>query len=598
MIVAADPKVIAPAPLRAERLVRLSTEEQNAYGRAGLQAQYEQVDTVVATNGYQVVGTTEIIDVSGTNVTTQSPQFLRLLDRVRNGELDVVVVSDISRVARPDNLASLAVLDVFAQNSCLINAAGTVVNFSNPEGFIAGGVQAIVAGYFRMTTLRRIYAAKEINRRRGWLTSSRKTLALGISWDRQERKFFYNDDIGRVVEAFRFMDEERPSLSAVGRRVRVHPANVRGMLENEIYATGYKVYREKCDLSAKRVGPGGKQRARPRIARAPDEVIRVKVIEQPAVSIERFQRVQEVLKEVRLNYAATNTKMRQPTLCSAIGRCFCGQPLYVSVNGKRHKDGSKGAGYYLCKTRHAKYAGTMPRCGQPWIARPILDRLVVAFFKETLANVEVLSGIISGSLRRSAELIPFPAAGPEQALQKLHSRMRRLQEMCESEVLEIAEYRRRRSELREQIAALENVPSTPSAKTEGTETVHRLCELIVRAVSGFDRADPKAQKGIIQSVFSNVVFLQESICGFTFAPSFIAELGPEASVSSETIYLDPPFRLREPVPDGSKRCSCCKEPRPVSDFYHRRAQCRACFNGKLQRKKRARSGEKSALPDG
>lgn len=583
------------APLRAERLVRLSTEEQNAYGRAGLQTQYEQVDSVIAANGYQLVGTTEIIDVSGTNVTTHSPLFLRLLARVESGEVQVVVVSDISRVARPENLASLAVLDVFARHNCIINAAGTVVDFGNPEGFIAGGVQAIVAGYFRMTTLRRIQAAKEVNRRRGWLTTSSRTLALGISWDKQERKFFYNAEIHRVVEAFRLMDAERLSLSEIGRRVGVHPANVRGVLENEIYATGDKVYREKCDLSVKRVGPGGKQRARPRIARAPDEVIRVKVIERPAVSLERFQRVQEALKEVRLNYSAINTAARQPTLCSVIGRCYCGQPLYVSVNGKRHEDGSKAAGYYLCKTRHAKYAGRMPKCGQPWIARPLLDRLLVTFFKQRLSDVELLSGTISGSLRRGAEVIPFPTAGPEQALEKLKRREQRLVEMCECEVIGIAEFRQRRRELRGQIAALENIPANASATADSAITVRRLCELVVRAVSGFDRADPSAQKAILQSVFSDVFFLQESICAFTFAPSFIADVGRGINVASETIYLEPPFRLREPVPDGYKRCTCCQEPRPVSDFYRKRAQCRDCFNGKLLRKKRVRSAEKASL---
>ena len=574
-------------PLRAERLVRLSTEEQNALGRAGLQAQYDQVDATIAAHGYQIVGTTEIIDVSGTNVTTHCPAFLSLLERVKLGEVEVVVVSEISRLARPDNLASLAVLDVFARHNCLVNAGGSEINFANPAGFFMGGVQALMAGHSRMTLMRKVHAAKEINRKRGWLATSYKSLALGISYSKDARKFFYNDQIHRVVEAFRLMDEERLSLSEIGRRIDVHPGNVRGVLENEIYSTGYKVYDEKCDLSVKSIGPGGKQRARPRIARSPDEIIRVKVIDQPAVSLERFERVQQALKEVRSNYTTTNTNARQSTLCSIFGRCgFCGQPRYVSVNGKRRKDGSKGPGYYLCKSHHSKYVGTIPKCQQGWIPRPKLDAVLISFFQETLTNVELLAAVINGSARRAADVISFPVAGPEQALEKLKRRERRLLEMCESETISIAEYRERRSKLREEISRLENFPTAPAQRLGNALTFEKLAQLVVRAVTGFDRAEPSTQKAILLGIFREVFFRNEAITSFSFAPTFIVELGAEANIPTETIHLDQPFRLREPVPAGCKRCSCCQEVRPFSDFYRNRRQCKICFNGILQRGKR------------
>ncbi len=593
-----SPLNVRPQRLRAERLARLSCEEQNSLGRAGLQAQYNQVDAAIAAQGYQVIGTTEIIDVSGTNVTTHCPAFLNLLERIKTGEVQVVVVSEISRLARPDNLASLAVLDVFARHNCLLNAAGSEINFSNPAGFFMGGVQALMAGHSRMTLLLKVHAAKEINRRRGWLTTSFKALALGISWSKDTRKFFYNDQIHRVVEAFRLMDEERLSLSEIGRRIGVHPGNVRGLLENEIYSTGNKVYDEKCDLSVKCIGPGGKQRARPRIKRLPAEIISVRVIDQPAVSIERFQRVQQALKEVRLNYAATNTNVRQPTMCSVFGRCgFCGEPLYVSVNGKRRKDGSKGPGYYMCKSRHPKYAGTIPKCQGGWTPRPNLDRVMISFFQETLTNIELLSAILSASARRAADIIPFPVAGPEQALEKLQRRERRLLEMCESETITIAEYRARRSKLRKEIDALKNLAAVPAQRGDNALTLERLAQLVVRAITGFDRADPHAQKAILQGIFAEVFFREEAITAFRFAPSFIAELGQGMNVSTQTIHLDQPFRVREPVPKGHKRCTCCQEPRPFSDFYRNRRQCRRCFNGPLQYKKRKRMAQKSGNGD-
>jgi hypothetical protein len=47
-----------------------------------------------------------------------------------------------------------------------------------------------------------------------------------------------------------------------------------------------------------------------------------------------------------------------------------------------------------------------------------------------------------------------------------------------------------------------------------------------------------------------VFFRHESVSAFRFAPTFIAEVGQGANVSTETIHLEQPFRLREPVPEG------------------------------------------------
>jgi DNA invertase Pin-like site-specific DNA recombinase len=574
--------------LRAAQLVRLSTEEQNALGRAGLQAQYEQTNATIAANGYQLVASIELVNVSGTSV-AHAPEFQRLLALVRDG-LQVVVVSEISRLIRPESLESLAVLDVFARHNCLINAGGTLIDFENPDGFLAGALHAVLAGHSRMTLLRKVQAAKEINRRRGWLATSHKCLPLGVSYDKSTRKFFYNEAIHRVVEGFRLMDEERLSLSEVGRRIGVHPGNVRGLLEQEIYATGYRVYSKKCDLSVKRVGVGGKQRARPRIARAPDEIIRVKVIDIPAVPIERLKRVQEALKEIRLNYTTTNTRARQPTLCSVIGRCgACGLPLYVSVNGKRRKDGGKGAGYYMCKGHYPAYAGTVPKCSSGWIRRPLLDRVMVAFFQETLTNPDLLSAIISGSMKRcAAKVLPFTSPTAQEAIEKLKKRDARLLAMCEQGVITISEFRERRAKLNKEIQLLREA----SSKTHRPDTelsVERLAQLVVRAVRGFNRiADPAAQKSILREVFHEVFFLGESISAFSFSASFVAELGDGAGLSTGTIHLETPFRLRPPVPEGQKRCSCCGICQSRDQFYKKRAQCCACLRKKRTNRRCAR----------
>ena len=155
-------------------------------------------------------------------------------------------------------MESLSALGMFAKHGCLLVADSQEINFAEPQGFLTGGLQALLAGHERMTMLRKITAAKEANRRKGWLACSYKTLPLGVSYDKAALRYFYNEQIHRVTEAFRLMDEEQVSLSEIGKRIGIHPNATRGLLENELY-TGWRVYDEKRDLSAKRLRKGGRQ---------------------------------------------------------------------------------------------------------------------------------------------------------------------------------------------------------------------------------------------------------------------------------------------------------------------------------------------------
>jgi hypothetical protein len=269
--------------------------------------------------------------------------------------------------------------------------------------------------------------------------------------------------------------------------------------------------------------------------------------------------------------------------------------MYVSASGKRRKDGSKGSGCYLCKSHHPKYAGTMPKCQQGWIKRPKLDAVLISFFQKTLTNVELLSAIISTSARRSAEVIPFPVVGPEQVLEKLRRRDRRWLDMCASETITITECQERRATLRQEMAALENRLAETAQRNDEGMTIDKLADFLVRSVTGFDRAEPDAQKAILQGVFDSVFWRGLEITAFRFARSFVADFGQAKNALSETIHLDPPFRILEPAAEGHKRCSCCQETRPVSAFYRGRRQCIGCFNGRLKREKRQKKSQKPRL---
>lgn len=96
-------------------------------------------------------------------------------------------------------------------------------------------------------------------------------------------------------------------------------------------------------------------------------------------------------------------------------------------------------------------------------------------------------------------------------------------------------------------------------------------------------------------VFREVFFREESITAFRFSKKFLADLGDASLFTDETIQLESPFRIREPMPKGHKRCNTCNETKPMEAFYKRRSQCRECFNTKLQQMKRKKKKEQQGL---
>jgi hypothetical protein len=341
---------------------------------------------------------------------------------------------------------------------------------------------------------------------------------------------------------------------------------------------GWRVYDEKRDPAVKIARAGGRRGGRPKIARAPDEIIRVRVIEEPAIAPERFARVQAALKEVRRNHASSHTA-RHPSLCTTIGRCgCCAEPLYATANGKKRKNG-ENYGYYCCKSHYPEYAGTLPKCANGWVRRDALDELLVAFCQQTLTDPVLLAAIIDASARRTAEILrPFPAPSPDDAVARLRQKDKRLVEMCEAETLTIEEFRARRAVLRKEIECLENIKRQTTDEQPAQVSLAQLARQITRAAVRFaNLRDKHAQKTLLIQLFGEVLFRGESITGFRFSNKFLADVGGDAVLGGGMVQLETPFRLREPVPAGHKRCKCCGQFRPFADYYTRRAQCRPCY---------------------
>src|SRR5581483_425350 len=163
------------------------------------------------------------------------------------------------------------------------------------QGRMMGMLNAMMAGNERIDIIERAWGAKEAKRRAGEFPQSAICLPFGVSYSK-ERGWFYTKDAEKVKEAFKQFLAGNTNYNYLSRLVGVSNRGVVSILRNPIFI-GWRVIAEKRDLSprARRTKVDGRQKDRPKMRREPEDVIRVKVIDEPLISEADFARVQKVM---------------------------------------------------------------------------------------------------------------------------------------------------------------------------------------------------------------------------------------------------------------------------------------------------------------
>lgn len=592
-----------PAPLRAVVWLRVSTEEQSE--GAGLPRQRESARRVAEAKGYEVVEIIEVIDVSGTS-TTLAPEMQRLVQMAESGQVDVVIVSEMSRLLRPDDLSSLAILDSFKRAGVLIDVGGSVVDFASPEGFLTGGIQAILGGHERMQMLRKMMQSKEERRRMGKCPGSAITLPTGIGYDRKKEEWHTTDQLWPIQEAFRLLHEGQVgSILEAARAVGVNDRTLANQLRNPIYK-GIRVIDTRRDLSVKCVKADGRQGDRPKMKRAPDDVIRVRVFPEGSEPVDPmvWDSVNKLLDQISMAYKLKVEQNAGIHLLSGLGRCgYCSQPLYT-----KKRSGRGGLGHYVCACQCTK--NTLPRCKQPWNRIEGLEELTLAFVGKTLSDDKLVADIIGESDRRARDTVSsFPLGGPdlEKQMDQVKRRERRLMDAYEGGAVDLDELKERKGKLAEERARIRRLAEAQRgaeldiAEKAGMEAAN----LVAKGARALEASTSDAErKELIKSLFSEIYFRGESIIAFTFAPGLLPPDGGEsfAGIAHGLVSLGEPFCLdgpKEPAPQGLKCCTRCGETKPVDEFHRKRtdggdgggnrvAGCKACKNAQNAERRRGR----------
>jgi DNA invertase Pin-like site-specific DNA recombinase len=367
-------------------LLRVSTADQADEDRAGLPRQAEANRRTIARHSLHVIQQIRLIDVSGA-ATLHAPEIQEMLGLIRAGQVRGIVIADFDRLLRPDDFRSLAILQDIKESSALIYLPDQVLDLNTQAGFLMSGLQSVIAGNELAQIKKRMLGAKEEKRRQGKHPGNHLCLPTGVGYDRQTEAYFYTPEAERVREVFDlFHAQGVHNLYELGRRTEFSPQTLKNLLSNELYI-GWRHYKHKR-APERRLTDTGRRADRRKVARAPHEAIRVKVIQEPLIQEEVFWEVQEILAEKKQHFTARRDASRDLFLFKGVLRCgHCGSPLYTVPGGK----GGPNKDYYYCRTLHdAMYRKNGERCQSGYQRRARVEDEVNGFISEKLSSKEYI----------------------------------------------------------------------------------------------------------------------------------------------------------------------------------------------------------------
>lgn len=492
-------------------IVRVSTEEQAAQDRAGLPRQRDAIARVANANGLEIIEVVELAGVSGT-ITGKHPEILRVLQMVKQKAIAGIVLADLDRLFRPKRAGDFGIFNAFEDAGASIWTDSGSFDFSDDNGILMSLIRGAIAGSELRGMMRRVVQAREKKRLNGELGGPKILLPTGVDYDFDSRKWSYTEKVVTVQEAFRIVDEERlANMSAIGKRLGINPATLRLWLRNPIYK-GIRLINQKRGNEiavARKFHPPGKRRDRRKIRRSEGEIIERQVISAPAVSPERWDRVQTILNDTGLRWrkdrAAAGTQIN---LGSGILKCgYCGGRLYASSG--RNKKHPNRPGYYYCRRNHYLSKRTGGCCVQKNIQKGHLDTLLREFVCEYLTTDQVLETLATSIEQRVEQPVDVAPS-----LKSLEAREARLYEGFERGVIPPEKLRERLALIKEDRDRLLDLGREHARLRQRAQQSAGLLQAVIAGAFAFRRlSTTEEQKLALSQMFSEITVTDCSVTG-------------------------------------------------------------------------------------
>lgn len=366
--------------MKAIELIRVSTEGQAAQDRAGIPAQREINRKTAKAYGLEIVRSIEMADVSGASVLF-APEMQELLRLIQSPDIHGVVAREFSRLMRPENFEDFKLLQAFADTRTMLYLPEGPIDLTSKMGRMWGGIRALMAGMEISEIKERMWAGKESMRRAGKFPCGDHILPYGVGYDRKTNKFYYKPEAEKVAEVFRRLLSGESNYNRLSDYLGLSRGSVKNILTNPIYM-GWRVIDQKRDMSpaARRVRHDGRQADRRKVKRAPDEIIRVQVIDKPLVSEAAFNRAQWMIKRKTEQDLRMRVKVGHFTYNGFLWCAKCDDRMHTFRNQFDRY-------YYICSNRKRRDEAGQSLCpSSEYLNRNKLEAMLDDLFYERLTS--------------------------------------------------------------------------------------------------------------------------------------------------------------------------------------------------------------------
>jgi DNA invertase Pin-like site-specific DNA recombinase len=292
---------------------------------------------------------------------------------MQSTEIHGVVTREFSRLMRPENFADYALLQAFVDSQTILYLPEGPIDLTSKTGRLMGTIRAAIAGLERTEILERVWTAKEEKRRRGELAQGKIVLPWGVGYE-SARGFYYKPEAHKVHEAFRQFLAGNQSYQKLAHLLGVTPRGMHIIMRNPIW-TGWRLIDKKRDTSpaGRYVRLNGRQADRRKIARADEDIIRVRVIHEPLISEQDFNAVQRMMDLKQAKHWRARPYIEHRFTYNGFLTCSqCGEVIHTAL---ARRD------YYACKGRRTRHT-----CSARYMARERLERQLDSLFAKTLTN--------------------------------------------------------------------------------------------------------------------------------------------------------------------------------------------------------------------
>jgi len=506
--------------MKAVEFLRVSTQEQGGDDRAGLPRQKEANALTVQKHDLTIIKSVQIVDVSGTSV-IHTPEIKDLINMMHSGQIQGVVVADWDRLIRLDNFNDFALLQHFKETGTMIFLPDQVIDLNTQSGFLIGGFQSIISGNELTQIKKRMLDAKEVKRKNGEHPNCDITLPLGVAYDRENKRFYYTEEAQKVKILFHmFCNEGIKNYCELERQTGIKHRTLVNLLKNEIYI-GFRTYTEKRGAE-KVIKPDGRQSDRKKVKRAPDEIIKVKVINEPLIDEKTFLKAQEIIKTKNRRYNSKRSKKGERFLYAGFLKCgSCGQIMYSTSGGRNHQKD-----YYLCRSKNYVWVRKNGRsdCQTRYLQREVVDHNVTSFISEILTDKDYMLKLIEIALSSDDfQELRAEIGIVKGMLKRIRAKRTKILDLYGEGLFSRDELNQKVNELNDQTAALK----MRLAKLKEGEAlknnihVYESIEPVVTTLTEFPYWTSAQKRSLLQSQIPEISITNDGIDGFKLGVSTV-----------------------------------------------------------------------------